>query len=195
MINKITKFTFNKIKKEKIHGYIKCNIGNLSFNIMNKDVIGGIIEEWVGIWLLQNKIAHYKIGTTQTFPDLVLGVPSDITKCQYLEIKCFNISKSPSFDLGDIIKIKQKIKEDSKVINTAYMIFGYTMNHDFIFVNKIWIKNIWQITGPSHKYPCKVSTLNGKPYKIKPVTWYNTKSKFKPFNSKYQFLKSIENMQ
>ena len=102
MINKITKLTFNKIKKEKIYGHIKCNIGSLSFNIMNKDVIGGIIEEWVGKWLLQNKIAHYKIGTTQTFPDLVLGVPSDITKYQYLEIKCFNISNSPSFDLGTI---------------------------------------------------------------------------------------------
>ena len=52
-------------------------------------------------------------------------------------------------------------------------------------------KKDWKITGNSKKYPVKCQVKKEVVYNIRPVFWYSSKAKFKPFNNRLRFIEAL----
>ena len=62
--------------------------------------------------------------------------------------------------------------------------------HD-ITIKNVWLKKIWEIAGGRGPYPVKVQEKKKTIYNLRPINWYSSKTKFKPFENKESFLKAL----
>ena len=70
------------------------------------------------------------------------------------------------------------------------------MKNGSIEIKDVWLKKVWQITGPSEDWPLKCQVKQGDLVNIRPIKWYNNqKTKFKPFNSANEFLEAFQENQ
>ena len=81
----------------------------------------------------------------QEFPDYYIGQRND-----FLEIKCFDIDRKPSFDVTDFENYYEVLKEGSKLslkhLNCDYLIFAYEMTSSGeILIHDIFLKKIKEI--------------------------------------------------
>jgi hypothetical protein len=60
----------------------------------------------------------------------------------------------------------------------------------------VWLKKVWEITGPSEDWPLKCQVKQGEVVNIRPVKWYNAeRTTYKPFNSALEFITAFDNTQ
>jgi len=164
-------------------------IGDISIDVKGKDGLGGLIEEWFGIWALSNNFNvhdHKKSGGSQEFPDYYIGDDMGM-----LEIKSFDITASPNFDLANFESYCESVANKPERIDSDYLIFGYELSGSKLRISKIWLKKIWEITCPSDRWPLKTQTKRDVIYNIRPATWYSTNNKFKVFTSKEKFIDAL----
>lgn len=90
----------------EIEGQIKFFLGDVSIIVKQKDVIGNIIQEWLQGWMDKRGIEYAPSENTQMPPDFFLN-PDDKTQ-NLLEVKAFNRSASPGFDIADSECTKKK---------------------------------------------------------------------------------------
>jgi type II restriction enzyme len=65
-----------------------------------------------------------------------------------------------------------------------------------IEIKDIWLKKVWEITGPSEKWPLRCNVKQGELFNIRPIKWYkNDRTEFKPFNSALEFVKAFDETQ
>jgi type II restriction enzyme len=170
-------------------GTINFDLNNFSIKIESKDIIGNVIQDWLKAWLT-NEGVHFVLNTnTQKFPDIYLDTPT--SKNGLLEIKTFDFKKSPNFDIANFDSYCSSVETDSYRIDSDYLILGYEMQGSNIFVRNIWLKKIWEIAGPSKKWPLKVQDKRNIIYNIRPTVWYSSRGKFKAFGTKELFLKAL----
>ncbi|MCC0175712.1 NgoBV family restriction endonuclease [Waterburya agarophytonicola K14] len=50
---------------------------------------------------------------------------------------------------------------------------------------------MWEITGSSDKYPIKCQIKKDVVYNIRPISWYSSKAKFKPFINRLDFVEAL----
>lgn len=193
--NKESESILEKLKEEQnsLRGTIKVSLGNVSFTLINKDLIGNVIETWFNKWVILNNIVAKKNMDSQKFPDYYVGQEND-----FLEIKCFDANRRPSFDVANFENYYQILKEDSelrlKYLDCDYLIFAYKMTSaGEILISDIFLKKIWEITCPSKKFPIRVQYKRGKIYAIRPTVWYSKSSRieFPVFKSKDEFFEAI----
>lgn len=188
--------TAEQIYEILIDNCITKSIGNIEFdfldvsvNIQKKSAIGDLFQEWFAKWLEINNIQYRTPSNTQEFPDFFLDYTSNTQNL--LEVKTFDYSRSANFDLANFEAYCHSLKTKAYRLDADYLIFAYLLVDAQFKVEKLWLKKIWQITGNSEKYPVKCQVKKEVIYNIRPVSWYSSKAKFKPFNNRLEFVEAL----
>lgn len=175
-------------------GQIKFNLCNLELTVKTTDIVGGAIENWVREWMIVNNISFDPNRITQSKPDVFLDV--DDHKKGLLEIKAFNRQAGPGFDIADFRGFAFELISKPYLLDIDCLIFAYDMNTDTgdIVVKDAWLKKIWAIASSSDAWPLKVQGSKDKSTikKVRPANWYSERARFKPFESKLDFLSAYE---
>ena len=107
----------------ELQGQIRFYLGDVDIIVHQKDVVGNIIQEWLQGWLDKRGIEYAPSENTQMPPDFFLN-PDDLTK-NLLEVKAFNRSASPGFDIADFRMYEEEIVDKPYMLHVDYLIFGY----------------------------------------------------------------------
>lgn len=182
----------NEDKILELKGQIKFCLGDVSIIVRQKDVVGNIIQEWLQGWMKERKIEYAPSENTQMPPDFFLN--PDNKKQDLLEVKAFNRSASPGFDIGDFQMYEEEIRDKPYMLDVNYLIFGYDMSDTgVVTIKDLWLKKVWQITRRMGKWPINLQVNKGVVKKIRPGVWYTTKkSDYPMFRSLEHFISAIE---
>lgn len=176
-----------------LEGHIRFYLGDVSIVVKQKDVVGNVLQEWLEGWLKHNDIAYANNPNSQMPPDFFLN-PADHTH-DLLEVKAFNYEASPAFDIADFKSYQKEIIKEPWMLDTWYLIFGYTMNDQgIVTIKRIWLKKVWEICRPSSKWALNVQYKNGVIHKIRPAVWYseNKAIQYRTFECQEDYLAAIE---
>ena len=182
----------NEDKILELQGQIRFFFGDVDIIVKQKDVVGNIIQEWLQGWLDKRNIEYAPSENTQMPPDFFLN-PEDKTK-GLLEVKAFNRSASPGFDIADFRMYEEEIIEKPYMLDVDYLIFGYDMNDSgVVTVKDLWIKKVWEITRRMDGWAVNLQVKQGVVHKIRPGVWYSKKKGNIPmFCCLEDFLAAIE---
>lgn len=172
-------------------GNIKFTVKDLSILIKTKDSVGNLLQEWLKAWFTENSIDFVENVNSQSFPDFLLN-PDDFTK-GLLEVKSFDFDRGPGFDLANFDSYCNSLLTHAYRLDSDYLILSYQMIDGQIGIKNVWLKKIWELACPSSTYPLKVQEKKNVIYNIRPSVWYSSRSRFKPFNSKEEFLSALNN--
>ncbi len=187
---------YNKLINEDrildIEGRITFDFGDVNIIVKQKDVVGNIIQEWVQGWLEKNEIEYAPSENTQMPPDFFLN-PDDLTK-DLLEVKAFNRSASPAFDIADFRAYQREIVEQPYMLYADYLIFGYDMDDNgIVTIKDLWLKKVWEITRRMENWPLNLQVKNNVVQKIRPGVWYSTRPRdFMIFRNVEDFVSAVE---
>lgn len=168
---------------------INFTLRDLVISIETKDTVGNLLQEWLKAWLMNEKIEFEENTNSQVFPDFYLDKHNQ--KNDLLEVKSFDWKRGPGFDLANFDSYCNSLLVNAYRIDSDYLIFAYEMTGSVITIKNVWLKKIWELACPSGPYPIKVQEKKSIIYNIRPSTWYSTRSTFKPFSSKEEFLSAL----
>lgn len=176
----------------EIEGQIKFFLGDVDIIVKQKDVVGIIIQEWLQGWMDKRGIKYALNDNTQMPPDFFLN-PDDKTS-DLLEVKAFNRSASPGFDIADFRMYEEEIIEKPYMLNVDYLIFGYDMSDDgIVTIKDLWLKKVWEITRRMDGWSINLQVKQGVVHKIRPGVWYSDRPGNIPmFKSMEDFIAAIE---
>lgn len=175
----------------ELQGQIRFFLGDVNIIVRQKDVVGNIIQEWLQGWLEKREIEYAPSENTQMPPDFFLD-PDDQTR-GLLEVKAFNRSASPGFDIADFRMYENEIISKPYMLDVDYLIFGYDMSDDgIVTIQDLWLKKVWQITRSMEDWPINLQVKQGVVHKIRPATWYSDRGKFPVFECLEDFIAAIE---
>lgn len=182
----------NEDKILELSGQIRFFFGDVDIIVKQKDVVGNIIQEWLQGWLDKRHIEYAPSENTQMPPDFFLN-PDDRTK-NLLEVKAFNRSSSPGFDIADFRMYEEEIIDKPYMLDVDYLIFGYDMSNDgVVTVKDLWIKKVWEITRRMDGWPINLQVKQNVVHKIRPGVWYSKKKSNIPmFSCLEDFISAIE---
>lgn len=189
---------YNKLVNEdritELEGQIKFYLGDVNIIVKQRDVVGNIMQEWLQGWLDKNDIEYAPSENTQMPPDFFLN-PDDRTT-NLLEVKAFNRSGSPGFDIADFRMYQSEIIEKPYMLDVDYLIFGYDMSDDgIVTIKDVWLKKVWKITRRMEDWPINLQIKEGHVHKIRPGVWYNedtSRTDYSIFNSLEDFISAME---
>ena len=176
-----------KIIGEK--GVINFTLKDLTISIETKDTVGNLLQEWLKAWMMKEQIGFEENTNSQTFPDFYLDKHNQ--KQDLLEVKSFDWDRGPGFDLANFDSYCNSLLVNAYRIDSDYLIFAYQMEGFVITIKNVWLKKIWELSCPSGPYPITVQEKKSIIYNLRPSTWYSERTKFKPFNSKEEFLAAL----
>lgn len=190
--DEILKKLLNEDDILKLEGEIRFYMGDVDIVVKQKDVVGNIMQEWLQGWLDKKGIEYAPSKNTQMPPDLFLD-PDDRTR-GLLEVKAFNRSSSPGFDIADFRMYAEEIREKPYMLDVDYLIFGYDISDDgIVTIKDVWLKKVWQITRRMADYPINLQVKDGVIHKIRPGVWYSEGSTdYAIFESLEDFICAIE---
>ena len=177
---------------QKLTGVIKFQLGDVKVSVRRKDVIGGIIQEWLELWLLKFGVNCLPNPQVNMPPDIFLN-PKDLTK-DWLEVKAFNRNDTPRFSLAYFRTFAEELIKRPWHLDMDYLIFGYVMDEmtGHVKIKDLWLKKIWQITKPMTNWPLTVQFKNAMLNEIRPCRWFADKGELKVFECLEDFLSAFE---
>lgn len=184
--SKLVQEIYQKVISQNIKessGSIIFNLGGLSVTLETMDIVGGAIQNWFGEWMKKEKIRFSEPENTQSFPDFTVG------KFDYLEVKCFNYSAGPAFDIANYGAYINSLLIHPERLNASYLIFGYSMTNKIIKIEETWLKNIWEISGPSPTNVLEIQKKRDEPVNIRPKKWYS--KGVQTFTTRRQFVEAL----
>jgi hypothetical protein len=167
-------------------GVITINIGGIPKTSHSNDIIGNCVQEWIPQWLEDNGIKLEKGEHSQQFPDFTAIIDGERHD---MEVKCWNYQNAPAFDIANFDGFYREIFADPSKLYAKYLIFGYTPTKHGFQIDNIYLKNIWEITSRTDKYPVNLQNKQGRPYAIRPFPFH--KSPNKSFSDIHQFVQAI----
>lgn len=191
---------FSKLLQDlpTLTGGTQFTLGPTTLSIEGKDGLGGLIEEWFGVWAASNNFSIYnpktQDGTSQEFPDYYLGAVKD----GYLEIKTFDADASPNFDVANFESYCESLSNNPYRLFSDYLIFSYRMNGAVLKLDRIWLKKVWQITCASQAYPLKTQNKRNVIYNIRPASFHSASNRvpgFPVFGSPARFVAALYDTQ
>ena len=179
-------------KIQETDGQIKFFLGEVSIIVKQKDVVGNIMQEWMQGWLEHNEVEYAVNTNTQMPPDFFLNTENK--KTDLLEVKAFNRSASPGFDIADFRMYVDEIVDKPHMLHVDYLIFGYDMSSDgIVTIKDIWLKKVWQITRRMKDWPINLQVKDKVVHKIRPATWYSSsRTDYSVFSTLEDFVSAIE---
>ena len=146
---------------------LKAEINDTKFTLMNKDIMGNVIQSWLEVFLDENSI-EWKSKGTQKYPDFILN------NNEYMEVKCFLDGRRPAFDIANFKSFIDSLINDPKRLNSDYLVFSYSFN-DEIKLSSYYCKKIWELTSdmPRGDYSGFLSAQvkKGSIYNLRPVNF------------------------
>lgn len=176
----------------ELQGQIRFYLGDVDIIVRQKDVVGNIIQEWLQGWLDKRGIEYAPSENTQMPPDFFLN-PEDRTK-DLLEVKAFNRSASPGFDIADFRMYEEEIIAKPYMLHVDYLIFGYDMDENgIVTIKDVWLKKVWEITRRMKDWSINLQVKQNVVHKIRPGVWYSTqKGNYPMFRRMEDFISAIE---
>lgn len=175
-------------------GDIKFTLKNLTITVHTKDSVGNLIQEWLKALLHEMDVDYTLKPNTQDFPDFMLD--ADNPTKGLMEVKSFDYDKSANFDVANFMAYRRSIVEHPYRLDSDYLIFGYRLVDGVLEIADVWLKKVWEITGPSGDWPLKCQVKQGDLVNIRPIKWYkNENTQFKPFGSALEFLEAFQENQ
>jgi hypothetical protein len=175
-------------------GRITFKLKDITVEVETKDTVGNLIQEWIRAWMTKEKIEFTPPPHSQDFPDFQLD--SSDTKKGLLEIKCFDYDASPNFDIAAFLAYRRSLVAHPFRLDSDYLIIAYSMDGSDLVIKDVWLKKVWEITGPSDKWALRCNVKQGELTNIRPIKWYdNKRTKFKQFNSALDFVKAFDDTQ
>ncbi len=172
-------------------GTITFELKGFDIKVESRDTVGNLLQEWLKNWLKNEGIDFGPTPHSQDFPDFQLDI--DYPKKGLLEVKSFDYDKSANFDVAAFLAYRRSLLSHPYRLDSDYLIIGYSMVGFHIEIKDIWLKKVWEITGPSASWPLKCQVKQGEIFNIRPIKWYDTKgTTFKPFNSALEFIKAFD---
>lgn len=176
----------------KTHGRIQFLIKGRRYDITSSDVIGGVVQDWIGQFLAsRNDLKLFKNADTQDFPDYFL----DSRKSCAFEVKCYNVNGSPGFDLANFERYLDAVdgKRRALFVDADYLVIGYRQSAAGISLEKFMLRKIWQMTGPMKKYPLGLQVKRGVAVNIRPKNFTSERMvKTGLFTSSDEFLAALD---
>ncbi len=182
----------NLLLKEGIigaKGFSGFKLLGLTTGGTSKSTVGYMFQEWLDDWMKSKNIYHTAPTNSQEPPDFFL---SEDKTTNLLEIKVFDYSASPNFDVANYEAYCNSLLVHPYKIDSDYLIFAYTLEKGVFSVQNVWLKIVWEITGPMEEFPLRIQRKKGMIYNIRPMTWYSASCKHKPFNDKGLFLNALQ---
>lgn len=170
-------------------GIINFTLKNLTIAIETRDTIGNLLQEWLKAWMKNEHIEFEESANLQSFPDFFLDVENK--RQGLLEVKTFDFDRGPGFDLANFDAYGNSLLENAYRLDSDYLVFAYQMSGSEITIKNVWLRKIWELACPSSTYPIKVQEKKQVIYNLRPGIWYSERSKFKPFESKEDFLAAL----
>ncbi|MBQ9419771.1 MAG: NgoBV family restriction endonuclease [Synergistaceae bacterium] len=175
---------------KSLKGQINFQLGDISVAVKRKDVVGDVIQSWVGEWLKRSRIDFLANPSVSRPPDIYLN-PKDLRR-DWLEIKSFNRADSPRFSIAVFDFFMKDLIERPWHLDADYLIFGYEIDESGeLGIRDIWLKKIWQITKAMSEWPLTVQTRGGEIKEIRPCSWYAHRARTKVFESLEDFLSAF----
>lgn len=173
----------NILNKQLLNKTIKTEVivdGISLCNITSKDLIGGILEQVVFSILKNNGMNIEKNKASQTFPDYI------VDEKENLELKCFDLSRGPNFDLFNFGSMFESLTTDPQLRLLAdYLILGYIFdeNTNSFKVEKMYFRKLHEICSKREtskntdqlNLPLKCQVKRGIIYNVRPVFDFNLK--------------------
>lgn len=184
-LEEIYDLAVKKIKGEM--GHITISIAGIPKISSSNDIIGNCIQEWIPQWLEDNGLEMEANQYSQQFPDFIANLDG---KEYAMEVKCWNGNNSPAFDLANFDGFYRSVYEDPKMLNAEYLIFSYEPTKHGFVISDIYLKNIWEITRPTKKYPINLQVKQGRPYAIRPFPFHKQPST--SFSNRRDFIEAIK---
>ena len=168
-------YRLSKYRLEGQHGQISINFANHNHVYRGNDVIGNCLQEWLPDWFSHLGVDIHEGAGTQVFPDFVAtfsGISYDV------EIKAWNINNAPAFDLANFYSFLDTTFQHPGKINAHYFILGYQPDRadDFaqgFTLKKLYLRHLWQITGPARKYRVGLQVKRGIPHALRPCNFHS----------------------
>lgn len=182
-------FNTLKLNLPNLVGGTLFKIGDISIQVEGRDGLGGLIEEWLGIWAINRNFlvkSAKSFGRSQEFPDFYIGKSNHL-----LEIKCFDFDAGANFDLANFDSYCSSLASNPSRLFADYLIFSYVLNGSQLRINNVWLKKIWEITCPSQRYPLKTQIKRDVMYNIRPASWYSKKPQFSVFSNWSEFVHAL----
>lgn len=168
-------------------GMLKFNLRDFAITVEQNNVVGNILEEWVGKWMTSKGIKHIH-NTAQESPDFWLN-PDDL-ETDWLEVKSF--TNSPNFDVAAFRSFINLIIEKPWKLYSKHLLIKYKMEEGVVEIENFWLKNLWEICSTSKTWPLKVQYKNKVIVNIRPTTWYAENPTYKAFECLEDFLAALE---
>lgn len=160
-------------------GELSFSLGGVQLNLETKDIIGGVLQEWFGQWMISQGFDVSSPKNTQAFPDFY------INKKLMLESKTFIHGKRPGFDVAAYSNYVESLTTRPERLDASYIVFSYEMLNSEVFIRGAWLKNIWEMVGPSPTNILELQVKRGYPTNIRPKNF--TVSSKNVFTSRYEF--------
>lgn len=172
----------SNIRAEK--GRVYIDLANIRINVKTKDVVGNVLQDWFGEWLIRNNIIWKGGPHTQSWPDFILEDGS------HLEFKCFDHTKNPAFDLANFDAYIRCLLSYPERLDTLHLVWSYELNKiGELRIKEWWWKHIWEMTGPSATNILELQVKQGAPTNIRPKNWRTGRSPI--FRSRREFVQAI----
>jgi type II restriction enzyme len=165
-------------------GKIVMSMGGVDFTLRQRDSVGALIQEWFGFWLDARGYQYTMPKNSQEFPDFILQ------DGELLEVKTFNTSAGPGFDLAAFGYYVESLETTPQRLDSSYLVFSYTLENGLLRVDKIYLKKIWEMTGPSEKNILNLQVKRGFPYNIRPKNF--VQQSIDTFASRKEFLNHLD---
>ncbi len=172
------------------HGRTTFSLGGITTPAKDISVIGNLIQDWLAQFMRENKIDFAVPANSQEFPDFYLSKSK--TK-DLLEVKCF--TRSPNFDIANFNAYCRSLRTNAHRLDADYLIFKYAAHDDYIEIQNIWLKKVWQIASRMERSELKIQWKQNQPVNIRPALWYSDRTEFPIFESRLAFVRAIEKVQ
>lgn len=188
-----------KILLDKLHeegivgstGVTFFELHGLKTQILDSSIVGNVFQEWLKHFMTKHNIAHRFVPNTQEFPDFLMHPTKD--DIDLLEVKCFK--KSPNFDVANFAAYCRSLLTYPHRLDSDYLIVEYQENGDgTIIIKRAWLKKVWEICSGSERAKVKAQWKQGTPVNIRPATFYSTNSKYKPFETRKEFVLALKSI-
>ena len=90
----------------------------------------------------------------------------------WLEIKSF--TGSPNFDIAAFRSFINLVIEKPWKLHSKHLLIKYKMENGVVEIERIWLKNLWEICSTSGTWPVKVQYKNKVIVNIRPAIWYSS---------------------
>ncbi|MDR2457406.1 MAG: NgoBV family restriction endonuclease [Clostridiales Family XIII bacterium] len=170
-------------------GKISVELLNVKCDLNDKSAVGNLLQEWLGAWMVNKNIYHRTNPNTQEFPDFFLSTSNT---SNLLEVKTFDFSKAPNFDIANFDAYVRSVMTKSYRLDADYLILGYILTNSRLKIENIWLKKIWEITCSSKKYALKSQVKQEKIVNIRPYNFKTMSQGFQPFATRLDFINAVK---